>query len=88
MMWRFGLDRFISESGAKCIQDDGYGELYRIDGADGPEQFVRVVNGTPESDGTYKDYMLPTWPDVRTAHEAIARSYGRTVETYAPEQRT
>lgn len=88
MMWKYGMNRFLEETGAILEQEDGYGWLYRIDTPEGPEKFVKVVNGTPEPDGSYRDYILATNPDVTTAHEAVARSYGRTVDTYAPEERT
>ena len=88
-MFQYGLTRFIEDSGAKLEQSDGYGELYRIETPGGEiEKFVKVVNGTPEPDGSYKDYILPTWPNVQTAHEAVARSYNRQVAEYAPEVRT
>ncbi len=87
-MFQYGMLRYIQDTGAECIQSDGYGDLYEITTPDGVEKFVKVVNGTMEADGTYKDYILPTWNDVETAHEAVARSYGRAVEEYAPEVRT
>jgi len=86
--FRYGLLRYIADIGAECVQSDGYGDLYEIRSQDGVEKFVKVINGTPEADGTYKDYILPTWAEVQTAHEAVARSYNRSVEEYAPEIRT
>jgi len=88
MMFRYGLDRALLDLGAKLLQSDGYGDLYQIILDGQAQKFVRVVNGTPEPDGTYKDYVIPVWADVETAHEAVARTYGRTIAAYAPELRT
>lgn len=45
---------------------------------------VKVVNSTPEPDGSYKDYFLRVPPTITTAHEAVAWTFGKTAETYAP----
>ena len=85
-MFRYGLEKLTDKM--KLCQEDEYGRLYEFKSQEGPEKFVLVTNGTPEPDGTIKDYMLPTWPEVQTAHEAVSRSYSRTPETYAPVVRT
>ena len=88
MMYLYGLERALHDLGAELEQSDGYGDLYRVTIDGRTEKFVRVVNATPEADGTYRDYIIPVWPDVTTAHEAVARTYGRTPDTYSPEVRT
>ena len=86
-MYRYGLERALHDLGAELEQSDGYGDLYRLNLRGQTEKFVRVVNATPDVDGTYRDYIIPVWPDVTTAHEAVARTYGRTPDTYSPEVR-
>lgn len=49
---------------------------------------VEVVNGTPEPDGSIKHYWLRVPPDVRTAKEAVAWTYGLTADQYNPVVRT
>jgi len=88
MMYMYGLDRCLVDLGAKLEQSDGYGDLYRLSINNQTQKFVKVVNGTPELDGSYRDYIIPVWQDVTTAHEAVARTYGRNPATYAPVQRT
>lgn len=48
---------------------------------------VEVVNGTPESDGTYKRYFLQVPPELRTPTEAVAWTYGLSPDRYAALQR-
>ena len=88
MIFRYGPERFLRDSGAIPKQDDGYGELFEIPGPAGAEKWVRVVNGSAEPDGSYRDFLLPTFPDVQTAQEAVARSYGMQANDYAPALRT
>lgn len=83
MLERFGLERYIHEAGLKEIQADNYGVLYRLPRAQFP--VVLVKNSTPEPDGHFKNYVLTaTRRDVKTAHEAVASTFGLTAEQYQP----
>lgn len=103
MVERFGADRFIKEGLGQLRSKDAYGTLYeipRIMEEGGRNAFwmvtefdiemtiVEVVNGTPEPDGTWKKYYLMTPPNMRTAHEAVAWTYGLTAEQYKLVKRT
>jgi hypothetical protein len=84
-MERYGLDRFIGDSGARAIHRDDFGTLWRKDiPGDEPLVMVGVVNSTPEADGSYKDYFLRVPPSVKTAKEAVAWTCGKTAPEYAP----
>jgi hypothetical protein len=67
MIERFGQDRYITESGMRPIaHDEVYGTLYE---SPLKEQWpdarvLRVVNRSPEPDGSYRLY----WLDVNGAH--------------------
>ena len=53
MMERFGMSRYIIESGSKVQHRDDFGLLYRREIAnDEPLVMVRVLNATPEPDGS------------------------------------
>jgi hypothetical protein len=86
MIQRYGFGHFVRDAKFKVVQRDDFGTLYRR--ALGPFQstlcFVEVVNSTPEPDGTFKRYMIPCRSSVRTAHEAVARSFGLETATYHP----
>lgn len=85
MLERYGEARYIEERGAQVIHADAYGILYRCDFRYGePLVMVRVVNRTPEPDGSYKHYWLRVPPTMRTAHEAVAWTFGLTPEQYRP----
>jgi hypothetical protein len=71
-----GRGSYIEQVGAKLVHKDEYGELYRVEmGGDEALQMVRVLNSTPESDGTIKVYWLRVNPNVRRAHDAIASTF-------------
>ena len=106
MIQRLGADRYLIEAGATLVQSDRYGELYRREvPGDDPILMVKVMNSTPEVDGTRKPYWLRVHPECRplpvpankmqlgepqalTAHNAVASTFGRRGEEYAPEVET
>jgi hypothetical protein len=85
MLDRFGTSRYLIEIGAKQIHADDYGTLYRAEISDDePLVMVKVVNSTPESDNTYKDYWLRVPPTVKTARQAVAWTFEAETKDYAP----
>ncbi len=45
---------------------------------------VKVVNSTPEPDGTRRSYYLRVPPDTRTAKAGIAWTFGLDESEYQP----
>jgi hypothetical protein len=45
---------------------------------------VKVINSTAEPDGTYKEYFLRVPPDVSSAREGVAWTFGLEPHEYAP----
>jgi hypothetical protein len=89
MVERYGQARYLVDSGAKEIHRDDWGVLYGKDiPGDEPLVMVKVVNSTPEPTGEFKDYWLRVPPTCRTAHEAIAWTFGETPSTYQPQVQT
>jgi hypothetical protein len=81
----YGQSRYLLDSGAKEVGRDDFGVLYRKEiPGDEALVMVKVVNSTPEADGTFKDYFLRVPPATKTAHEAVAWTFGKTAEEYAP----
>ena len=63
---RFGQARYLLESGAKEIHRDNFGILYQKEiKSDEPLVMVKVVNSTPEPDGSFKDYFIRCDPKLR-----------------------
>ena len=59
------------------IHSDELGDLYRADVPDDePLVMVRVLNSTPEPDGTYKPYWLRVPPGMTRASDAVAWTFG------------
>ncbi len=89
LLERYGFDRFITDSGALPIHADETGTLYRtaLEG-DEPLVVVRVKNSTPEPDGHSKHYTLRVPADITTARQAVAWTFGKTVDTYRPSVET
>ena len=89
MIERYGQDRYLVESGAKEIHRDDWGVLYRKEiPNDEPLVMVKVVNSTPEPDGTFKDYFLRVPPEMKRAKQAVAWTFDKSEELYAPAQQT
>jgi len=89
MMERYGYERYLTDIGAKRVQADDYGELFRVSRAnDSDLVMVRVVNSTPEPNGEYKRYMLRVPPQIERAREGVAWSFGLSEGEYAPAIQT
>lgn len=86
MLERYGEARYIRDSDAEIIHEDRYGTLYRhYFSSDEPLVMLRVVNRSREADGSSKHYWLRVPPTMRTAHEAVAWTFGVTPEQYSPQ---
>lgn len=109
-----GIRRYLLGSSpyhaaAEVIYSDRSGILYRKQDLGEPLVMVRVLNPTPEPDGSlsreeaiaefgeaahaaqaapkdarFKEYILRVPPTVRTAHEAVAWTFGLEAEDYRP----
>ena len=89
MIERYGLSRYIIDSGSKIVREDDYGILYKKEVSnDEPIVVVKVVNSTPEPDGSFKDYFLRVPPTITSPRAAVAWSFGMTEEEYEPSIQT
>jgi len=87
MLERFGEERYIEESGARVVNVDSYGVLYRKEFPDDePLVMVRVENSTPEQDGSFRSYYLRVPPEIQTAHEAVAWTFDLQMVDYHPDK--
>lgn len=87
MIERYGASRYLLDSGAQKTHTDDYGTLYRKARQDDTDLvMVKVVNSTPESDGTFKDYFLRVPPEMKTAREAVAWTFDKSESEYAPSE--
>ena len=87
MIERYGEARYIADSGLKPIAQDTFGELYRKDfDGDAPLVYVKVMNSTPEPDGSIKPYFLAVNPQHyageagRFPHAAVASTWRKGKE--------
>jgi hypothetical protein len=77
-------EKFIKESDAYCVSEDETGMLWtKTWTAWDAWAVVQVQNGTPEPDGTYKQFFLQVPPTVRSARQAVAWTYGLTEHEYS-----
>jgi hypothetical protein len=82
---RYGQARYLQESGAQEIQKDDFGTLYKKEiPGDEPLVMVKVVNSSPEPDGSFKEYFLRVPPQVETAEQAVAWTFGFEAGDYLP----
>jgi hypothetical protein len=84
-----GHRRCMQDFGGVVLQEDETGRLWRVNPAQpilaqrpGDIDIVEVENGTPESDGSHKTYWLNVPPDMQTARQAVAWTYGMTADEY------
>jgi hypothetical protein len=82
MIERYGYERYVSDG--KIVHEDKTGRLIKKRNAHGDEiAVVSVVNGSKEPDGTYRRYVLSVPPEMQTACQAVAWTYGLTEQQYA-----
>ena len=63
--------------------------LYRKEFEDDePLMLVKVLNSTPEPDGSFKSYFLRVPPTVTTAREAVAWTFQLERDKYSPTTQT
>ncbi len=86
---RYGTGNYIIDSGAVAVASDDVGVLYtkQISG-DEMIVVVKVINSTPEPDGTYKQYFLRVPPNISTPRAGIAWTFGLRPEEYHPAVQT
>ena len=82
---KYGLDKYLENCGASIIHQDSNGILYKKElSNDEPIVMVKVINSTPEPDGSSKNYFLRVSPDITNATAAIAWTFGMNQEEYKP----
>jgi len=80
MIERFGVDRYVRESGMTAMQTDDWGTLYDL----GSHRVVRLLNSTANEDGTTNEYFLAVPIGCETARAAVAWTFGLKAEEYQP----
>jgi uncharacterized protein DUF6745 len=81
-----GAAAYIRDAGGiKLDHDERFGTLWRRNiPNDEPIVMLEVVNATREPTGEFKRYWLRVPPEMTTAHEAVAWTFGRRKQDYAP----
>ncbi len=95
MIDRFGIARYVQESGAQVVDRDydpttGHERvLYRRELLlDEPIVLLQVTNTTPEPDGSYKQYFIRVPPNMGSAQQAVAWTFGMSADEYRPTRQT
>jgi hypothetical protein len=93
MIDRFGAERLLEQADTRVLDEvheppfPGLldAKLYRLDVPDDEAiVMVKCRNSSPEQDGSFKDYWLRVDPQCKTAHEALAWTWGMDVNEYRP----
>jgi hypothetical protein len=86
MLERYGEARYLQNSGAKQVHRNRWGALYRKEiPGDEPLVMVRVLNSTPEPNGSFKPYFLRVPPTIETAKAAVAWTFNIDAKNYRPQ---
>src|SRR5262249_701260 len=91
-----GAAAYIRDAGGERLDhDERYGTLWRRefredwDGrVEEPIVMGEVVKSTPEPDGSRKHYWLQVPPEMKTAREAVAWTFGLPEREYDPTTET
>ncbi len=99
-----GIAAYLRDAGASRLdRDPDFGTLWRLDGTDAtPVLTVEVINRSPEPDGAYRRFLLRVDPELRpmlgrasfgppqipTARNAVASTFGMSGAEYLPEVET
>jgi len=85
----YGIEQYLKDAEAVKIQEDECGALYvKDDIMDESLKMVKVLNSTPEPDGSINTYFLRVPPDMKTAREAVAWTFFMTEDEYHPDIET
>jgi hypothetical protein len=75
--------RYVARGGAVRVAEDDTGVLWRRTWLTFDAwAAVEVINATPEADGTRKHFFLQVPPNLQTAREAVAWTYGVKPHVY------
>ncbi len=89
MVARYGPERYLMESQAEEMHRDDFGVLYRKESPfDQPLVMVKVVNATPEPDGSFKEFFLRVPPRMVRARQAVAWTFAKAEKDYHPALQT
>lgn len=85
-----GFEALIAKVQHDILHTDDYGTLFRVWVPKLSKHFyyVKVINGTTEPDGSHREYYLEVPPDMETAKEAVAWTYGLHPDDYHVAVRT
>lgn len=91
LLERYGLDRFMNDSGASQIDRVTIRgrncDLYHLRpdkwSIDQSITMIKVTNATPEPDGTFKDYWLRVPPNFTSAIAAVAWTFNMSAPDYS-----
>lgn len=81
---KVGPERLVQLANMRIIHTDSRGELYRGTIRQKDFAVLKVLNSTPEPDGSHKSYFLHVPPWVTRASEAVAWTFGLDEQRYAP----
>jgi len=88
----YGYDRMEETEQFQVVDHDKESDAkllkFTSDHLEEPLMLVRVINGTPEPDGTYKVYFLRVPPEMKRAKEAVAWTFRYEEADYNPSVET
>jgi hypothetical protein len=93
MMTRYGVERYLKDSGAELVHRDSCGVLWSAPfmgewSVRDPVYIVEVHNASPEPDGSRRRFFLRVPPTMQTAREAVAWTFGKSAVEYTPTVET
>lgn len=84
----FGYEAFVQKANAQVINRDGPNELLRIRDGVREGQDEEIVFVYLQDSSTPRRYLLRVPPSMKTVREAVAWTFGMSVEEYVPLKET
>lgn len=86
MLRMVGAERILASVKAEPVAEDDFGRLFVLPNG---SQFVIVQNGTPEADGTRREYILGAIGNKhKSPRSAVASTFGLSEEQFFPALQT
>ena len=85
MLHRYGEQRYLSDVGATVVDEFSGHTLLKAEVANGERVVIlKVVNASPEPDGSRREYYLRVSPDIENARDALEWTLSSWQDGYHP----
>jgi hypothetical protein len=85
---RLGCECYFAAQGTPALDRGPFGQLFVTGPPESPTALVRVEDAVRDPDGRPHVHWLPVPPDMVSAREAVAWTFGKSAAEWGPVQET